>query len=107
MTTREILQVGHPLLRQRSAEVNQLQLASPEVQQLIDDLIDTPATANHAFTPMRTFFNWAVARRYLKHSTPFQKSRDLVRFRSAQARKRDVRYERPAVCFEPCRAGAT
>ena len=48
MTTREILHVGHPLLRQRSAEVTQLQLASPEVQQLIDDLIDTMHAANGA-----------------------------------------------------------
>jgi integrase len=39
-----------------------------DVTSTIDDLLDTPATANHAFTAMRTFFNWCVARRYLKHS---------------------------------------
>jgi integrase len=39
-----------------------------DIAGIIDDLMDTPATANHAFTAMRTFFNWAVARRYLKQS---------------------------------------
>jgi peptide deformylase len=38
---REILQMGHPLLRQRSREVSLEQLKSHEVQTLIDDLIET------------------------------------------------------------------
>ena len=48
MTVRSILHVGNPLLRQRSVEVTREQLASPEVQQLIDDLIDTMHDANGA-----------------------------------------------------------
>jgi peptide deformylase len=48
MTVRAILHVGNPLLRERSREVTREQLASPEVQQLIDDLIDTMHAANGA-----------------------------------------------------------
>ncbi|NJO33816.1 MAG: integrase arm-type DNA-binding domain-containing protein [Rhodospirillales bacterium] len=43
-------------------------IAADDITAIVDDLIDTPATANHAFTAMRTFFNWCAARRYLKHS---------------------------------------
>jgi len=48
MAVREILHVGHPLLRERSREVTRDELASPEMQQLIDDLIDTMRDANGA-----------------------------------------------------------
>ena len=48
MTVRPILHVGDPLLRQRSREVSREELASPQVQQLIDDLIDTMRDANGA-----------------------------------------------------------
>lgn len=48
MTVREILHVGNPLLRERSREVTREELASPAVQQLIDDLIDTMRAANGA-----------------------------------------------------------
>ena len=48
MAVREILHVGHPLLRERSREVTRDELASPAVQQLIDDLIDTMHHANGA-----------------------------------------------------------
>lgn len=48
MTVREILTVGHPALRQRAAEVPPDEVRSPEVQALIDDLIDTMRTANGA-----------------------------------------------------------
>ncbi len=48
MTVREILHVGNPLLRERSREVTREELASPEVQQLIDDLIDTMRAADGA-----------------------------------------------------------
>jgi peptide deformylase len=44
----EILQLGHPLLRQRSREITREELLSPEVQKLIDDLIDTMHAANGA-----------------------------------------------------------
>lgn len=48
MAAREILHVGHPLLRERSREVTLDELGSPAVQQLIDDLIDTMRHANGA-----------------------------------------------------------
>lgn len=48
MTVREILHVGNPLLRERSREISREELASPAVQQLIDDLIDTMHAANGA-----------------------------------------------------------
>jgi peptide deformylase len=48
MTVREIVTVGHPVLRQRAREVTADELASPEVQGLIDDLIDTMRHANGA-----------------------------------------------------------
>lgn len=48
MSVREILHVGNPLLREVSREVSRDELASPAVQQLIDDLIDTMHAANGA-----------------------------------------------------------
>jgi peptide deformylase len=48
MAVREILHVGNPLLRERSREVTREELASPAMQQLIDDLIDTMHAANGA-----------------------------------------------------------
>ena len=48
MTVRAILHVGHPLLREHSREVSRDELASPAMQQLIDDLIDTMHDANGA-----------------------------------------------------------
>ncbi len=48
MPVRDILHVGNPLLRERSLEVTRDELASPEMQQLIDDLIDTMHAANGA-----------------------------------------------------------
>jgi len=48
MAVREILTVGHPLLRERSCEVSSQELASSAVQALIDDLIDTMHDANGA-----------------------------------------------------------
>ena len=48
MTVREILHVGNPLLRERSREVTLEELASPHIQTLIDDLIDTMHAANGA-----------------------------------------------------------
>lgn len=40
--------MGNPLLRERSRELSHDELASPKVQQLIDDLIDTMHAANGA-----------------------------------------------------------
>ena len=48
MAAREILHVGNPTLRERSREINRDELASPAMQQLIDDLIDTMRAANGA-----------------------------------------------------------
>ncbi len=48
MAIREVLTVGHPLLRERSREVSIDELAGPEVQQVIDDLIDTMRDRNGA-----------------------------------------------------------
>ena len=48
MTVRDIITVGHPVLREQAREVTPEQLASAEVQQLIDDLIDTMRHANGA-----------------------------------------------------------
>ncbi len=48
MPIRDILHVGNPLLRERSREVTRAELASPGIQQLIDDLIDTMHAANGA-----------------------------------------------------------
>jgi peptide deformylase len=48
MTIRKIATVGHPVLRERAREVSPDELASPGVQQLIDDLIETMHDANGA-----------------------------------------------------------
>ena len=48
MTVREIVTVGHPALRQAAVEVSADELASAEVQALIDDLVDTMRDANGA-----------------------------------------------------------
>ena len=48
MPVRDILHVGNPLLRERSRAITRDELASPEMQQLIDDLIDTMHAANGA-----------------------------------------------------------
>ena len=48
MTIRKIATVGHPVLRQRAREVSPEELGSPDVQRLIDDMIDTMHDANGA-----------------------------------------------------------
>lgn len=48
MAVRPIVTVGHPVLRERAREVGIDELATPEVQGLIDDLIDTMRHANGA-----------------------------------------------------------
>ncbi len=48
MAVREILTVGHPTLRERAREVAPEELATAEVQTLIDDLVDTMHAANGA-----------------------------------------------------------
>jgi len=48
MTVREILTVGHPVLRHRAEEIDPADLATAELQELIADLIDTMRHANGA-----------------------------------------------------------
>ena len=48
MAIRKIAQIGHPVLRQRAREVTREELASPAMQQLIDDLIETMHDADGA-----------------------------------------------------------
>jgi len=48
VAVREILHVGNPLLRERSREITRDELASAEMQQLIDDLVDTMHAASGA-----------------------------------------------------------
>jgi len=48
VTVRAIATIGHPVLRQRARELTVDELASPEIQTLIDDLIDTMHDANGA-----------------------------------------------------------
>ena len=48
MTVREILTVGHPVLRQRAAAVDPAELRTAELQGLIADLVDTMRHANGA-----------------------------------------------------------
>ncbi len=48
MAIRKIAQIGHPVLRQRAREVTRDELASPAMQQFIDDLVETMRDANGA-----------------------------------------------------------
>jgi peptide deformylase len=48
MSVREIVTVGHPVLRERAREVTPDELASPDTQAFIDDLIATMRHANGA-----------------------------------------------------------
>lgn len=48
MTVRDIVTVGHPVLRQPTKEINRAHVATVEVQSLIRDLIDTMRHANGA-----------------------------------------------------------
>jgi peptide deformylase len=48
MAVRPIVEIGHPALRERSREVGREELASPEIQRLIDDMIETKRAANGA-----------------------------------------------------------
>ena len=41
MAIRKVSQMGHPVLRQRAAEIPPAQMQSPQMQHLIDDMIET------------------------------------------------------------------
>jgi peptide deformylase len=48
VTIRKIATIGHPVLRRRARDLTPGDLASPEVQRLIDDMIETMRDANGA-----------------------------------------------------------
>ncbi|RYZ63763.1 MAG: peptide deformylase, partial [Proteobacteria bacterium] len=48
MTIRKIATIGHPVLREVAREITREELASVDMQRLIDDLIETRADANGA-----------------------------------------------------------
>jgi peptide deformylase len=48
VSRREIVEIGHPVLRQRAREVSPEELRSDEVQRLIDDMIETMRAADGA-----------------------------------------------------------
>jgi len=48
VAVREIVTIGDPVLRERARELAPEELRSPEVQELIDDLIETRRSANGA-----------------------------------------------------------
>jgi peptide deformylase len=48
VTVREIVTVGHPVLRSRARELTAHELATAETQAFIDDLVDTMRAANGA-----------------------------------------------------------
>jgi peptide deformylase len=48
VSRREIVEVGHPVLRERARELTPEELASDDVQSLIDDMVETMRAANGA-----------------------------------------------------------
>jgi peptide deformylase len=48
VTVRQLVEIGDPVLRQRAREVSLEELRSPELQRLIDDLIETKRAASGA-----------------------------------------------------------
>jgi peptide deformylase len=48
MAVREIVTIGHPVLRERAREISLEELRAPEIQTLIDDLIETKRAAHGA-----------------------------------------------------------
>jgi peptide deformylase len=48
MSVREIVEIGHPVLRERARELTREELRSAEIQGLIDDLIETRRAADGA-----------------------------------------------------------
>ncbi len=48
VTVREIVQIGHPVLRQEARRLTAADVTSPGIQSLIDDLVDTMRAADGA-----------------------------------------------------------
>ncbi|WP_395019824.1 tyrosine-type recombinase/integrase [Dongia sp.] len=43
-------------------------ITEADISKILDGLAQTPQTANHAYTALKTFLRWAVRKRYLSHS---------------------------------------
>jgi peptide deformylase len=48
VSRRQIVEIGHPVLRERAREVSREELRSAELQRLIDDMVDTMRAASGA-----------------------------------------------------------
>jgi peptide deformylase len=48
VSVREVVAIGDPVLRERARELSPAEIASPEIQELIDDLIDTKRATHGA-----------------------------------------------------------
>ena len=48
MSVREVVEIGDPVLRQRARELSPDEIATPAIQKLIDDLIETKRAAHGA-----------------------------------------------------------
>jgi peptide deformylase len=48
MSVRQVVEIGDPVLRQRARELSPEEISSPEIQTLIDDLIETKRATNGA-----------------------------------------------------------
>jgi peptide deformylase len=48
VSVRQVVAIGEPVLRDRASELSREQIASPEIQELIDDLIETKRTTHGA-----------------------------------------------------------
>jgi peptide deformylase len=48
VSVRQVVEIGDPVLRQRARELSREEISSPEIQILIDDLIETKRAANGA-----------------------------------------------------------
>ena len=48
MSVREVVTIGHPVLRERARELTPEELRTPEIQRLIDDMIETMRAAGGA-----------------------------------------------------------
>jgi peptide deformylase len=48
VSVRQVVEIGDPVLRQRARELSREEISSPEIQELIDDLIETKRATNGA-----------------------------------------------------------
>ena len=64
MSVREVVAIGDPVLRQRARELSDDEIASPEIQVLIDDLIETKRARHGAGIAANQ-----VRPRYRRHDT--------------------------------------